>query len=139
MIMIKASKDSEAGKMPSRQLVTETGKFNEELTNAGVLLAEDGLQPSSKGVRVSFSGNERSVIEGPFAGTKELIAGFWILQVKSKEEAIAWGKRCSDSMPGEEAEIEIRQAFEPEDFGAEFAPEHRGEEERIHKRASRPR
>ncbi|HSQ92234.1 MAG TPA: YciI family protein [Nitrospiraceae bacterium] len=130
MIIVKATKDSEAGVMPSEQLLTEMGKFNEELVNAGVMLAGEGLQPSSKGVRVKFSGSTRTVTDGPFAETKELIAGFWLWQVKSKEEAIEWVKRCPNPMPGE-SEIEIRQVFEAEDFGAEFTPELREQEERL--------
>ncbi len=130
MIIVKATKDSEAGVMPSEQLLTEMGKFNEELVNAGVMLAGEGLQPSSKGARVKFSGSRRTVIDGPFAETKELIAGYWLWQVKSKEEAIAWVKRCPNPMPGE-SEIEIRQVFEAEDFGAEFTPELREQEERL--------
>jgi hypothetical protein len=130
MVIVKASKDSEAGKMPSQQLLTEMGKFNEELVKAGVLLAAEGLQPSSKGARVRFSGGKRTVIDGPFAETKELIAGFWIWQVKSKEEAIEWLKRCPNPH-NEDGEIEIRQVFEAEDFGAEFTPELRAQEERV--------
>jgi len=130
MIMVKATQDSEAGVMPSEKLLAEMGKFNEELVKAGVMLAGEGLHPSSKGARVRFSGAKRSVIDGPFAETKELVAGFWIWQVKSKEEAIEWVKRCPNPMPGE-SEIEIRQVFEAEDFGAEFTPELREQEERI--------
>lgn len=130
MIMIKATKESEAGVMPSEQLLTEMGRFNEELVQAGVLLAGEGLQPSSTGARVKFSGNKRTVIDGPFAETKELIAGYWLWQVKSKGEAIEWVKRCPNPMPGE-SEIEIRQVFEAEDFGAEFTPELREQEERL--------
>lgn len=130
MIIVKATKDSEAGVMPSEQLLTEMGKFNEELVNAGVMLAGEGLQPSSKGARVRFSGSARTVIDGPFAETKELIAGYWLWQVKSKEEAIEWVKRCPNPMPGE-SEIEIRQVFEAEDFGAELTPELRAQEERL--------
>jgi len=130
MIIVKASKDSEAGVMPSEQLLTEMGKFNEELVKAGVMLDGNGLQPSSKGARVRFSGDKRTVIDGPFAETKELIAGFWIWQVKSKEEAIDWVKRCPNPHSGE-SEIEIRQVFEAEDFGAEFTPELREQEERL--------
>ena len=130
MIIVKATKDSEAGVMPSEQLLTEMGKFNEELAKAGVLLAGDGLHPSSKGARVTFSGSKRTVTDGPFAETKELIAGFWLWQVKSKEEAIEWVKRCPN--PHQEGgEIEIRQVFEAEDFGEEFTPELREQEERI--------
>ena len=130
MVIVKATKDSEAGVMPSHQLLTEMGKFNEELVQAGVLLAGEGLQPSSKSARVRFSGNRRTVIDGPFAETKELIAGFWLWQVKSKAAAIEWVKRCPNPMPGE-SEIEIRQVFEAEDFGAEFTPELREQEERL--------
>ena len=130
MIIVKATKDSEAGVMPSEQLLTEMGKYNEELVKAGVMLAGEGLQPSSKGARVRFSGGRRTVIDGPFAETKELIAGFWLWEVKSKEEAIEWVKRCPNPMPGE-SEIEIRQVFEAEDFGAEFTPELREQEERL--------
>ena len=130
MVIVKATKDSEAGVMPSTQLLTEMGKFNEELVKAGVMLAGEGLQPSSKGARVRFSGKTRTVIDGPFAETKELIAGYWLLQVKSKEEAIEWVKRCPNPMPGE-SEIEIRQVFEADDFGAEFTPELRAQEERL--------
>jgi len=130
MIIVKATKDSEAGVMPSEQLLTEMGKFNEELVKAGVMLAGEGLQPSSKGARVKFSGSKRTVIDGPFAETKELIAGFWLWQVKSMAEAIDWVKRCPNPMKGE-SEIEIRQVFEAEDFGAEFTPELREQEERL--------
>ena len=130
MIIVKATKDSEAGVMPSEKLLTEMGKFNEELANAGVMLAGDGLHSSSKGARVKFSGTKRTVTDGPFAETKELIAGFWIWQCKSKEEAIEWVKRCPNPHEGE-SEIEIRQVFEAEDFGAEFTPELREQEERI--------
>ena len=130
MIIVKATKDSEAGVMPSEQLLTAMGKFNGELVNAGVMLAGEGLQPSSTGARVRFSGSARTVIDGPFAETKELIAGFWLWQVKSKAEAIEWVKRCPNPMKGE-SEIEIRQVFEAEDFGAEFTPELREQEERL--------
>jgi hypothetical protein len=130
MIMVKADKNSEAGMMPSRELLAEMGKYNEELTKAGVLLAGEGLHPTSKGARVKFSGAQRTVIDGPFAETKELIAGFWLWQVKSKEEAIEWVKRCP--MPhNTETEIEIRQVFEVEDFGPEFTPELREQEARL--------
>jgi hypothetical protein len=131
MIIVKASKDSEAGKLPSQELLTAMGKYNEELAKAGVLVAGEGLQPSSKGARVRFSGDRRTVVDGPFPETKELIAGFWLWQVKSREEAIEWVKRCPNPMPGTEAEIEIRQVFEPEDFGAELTPELREQEERL--------
>jgi hypothetical protein len=130
MVLIKANRDTEAGVMPSEQLLVEMGKFNEELAKAGVMLAGEGLQPSSKGARVRFSGNKRTVIDGPFAETKELIAGFWIWNVKSKEEAIEWVKRCPNPT-GEEAEIELRQIFEMEDFGSELTPELRQQEERL--------
>jgi hypothetical protein len=130
MILIKATKDSEAGVMPSEQLLAEMGRFNEELVKAGVMLAGEGLQPSSKGARVRFSGDKRTVIDGPFAETKELLAGFWLWQVKSKEEAIEWVKRCPNPH-NEESEVEIRRLFEAEDFGAEFTPELREQEERL--------
>jgi hypothetical protein len=130
MILIKATKDSEAGLMPSQQLLTEMGKFNEELVKAGVMLAGEGLHPTSKGARVRFSAAKRTVIDGPFAETKELLAGFWIWQCKSKEEAIEWVKRCPNPH-NEETEVEIRQIFEVEDFGAEFTPELRKQEERL--------
>jgi hypothetical protein len=130
MVMVKATKDSEAGVMPSEKLLAEMGAFNEELVKAGVMLAGEGLQPSSKGARVRFSGKNRTVIDGPFAETKELVAGFWILQVKSKQEAIEWIKRCPNPFEGGDSEIEIRQVFEAEDFGAEFTPELREQEER---------
>jgi hypothetical protein len=130
MIMVKADKNSEAGIMPSKELLAEMGKYNEELARAGVLLAGEGLHPTSKGARVKFSGAQRTVIDGPFAETKELIAGFWLWQVKSKEEAIEWVKRCP--MPhNTETEIEIRQVFEAEDFGPEFTPELREQEARL--------
>jgi hypothetical protein len=130
MVMVKGNQDSEAGVMPSETLLAEMGKFNEELMKAGVLLAAEGLKPTSKGARVKFSGSKRSVIDGPFAESKELIAGFWLWQVKSMEEAIEWVKRCPNPFEGE-SEIEIRQVFEAEDFGAEFTPELREQEERI--------
>ena len=130
MIIVKATKNSEAGVMPDEKLLTAMGKYNEELAKAGVLLAAEGLQPTSKGARVKFSGNKRTVIDGPFAETKELIAGFWLWQVKSKEEAIEWVKRCPNPFPGE-SQIEIRQVFEAEDFGAEFTLELREQEERL--------
>ena len=130
MILVKATKDSEAGVMPSQQLLTEMGKFNEELVKAGVMLAGEGLHPTSKGARVRFSGSKRTVIDGPFAETKELVAGFWLWQVKSKEEAIEWVKRCPNPH-NEETEIEIRQIFEAEDFGAELTPELKEQEARL--------
>jgi len=131
MIIVKASKDSEAGNMPSEELLTAMGKYNEELVKAGIMLAGEGLHPSSKGARVRFSGDKRTVIDGPFAETKELVAGYWLWQVKSKEEAIEWVKRCPNPMPGTDAEIEIRQIFEAEDFGEEFTPELREQEDRL--------
>jgi len=131
MILIKANKDTEAGVLPDEKLLTEMGKYNEELVKAGVMLAGEGLHPSSKGARVKFSGGKHIVTDGPFPETKELIAGFWMWQCKSKEEAIAWVKRCPNPMPDTEAEIEIRQVFEAEDFGAEFTPELREQEERL--------
>jgi hypothetical protein len=130
MVMVKADKDSEAGVMPSEQMLAEMGKYNEELVKAGVMLAGEGLHPSSKGARVRFSGDQRTVIDGPFSEAKELVAGFWIFQTKSLEEAIEWVKRCPNPMPGE-SEIEIRQVFEAEDFGAEFTPELREQEQRL--------
>ena len=130
MVIVKASKDSEAGALPSQKLLAEMGKFNEELVKAGVLLALEGLQASSKGARVKFSGSKRTVIDGPFTESKELIAGFWLWQVRSLDEAIEWVKRCPNPHEGE-SEIEIRQVFEAEDFGAEFAPELRKQEENI--------
>src|SRR3954471_7610817 len=130
MVIIKASKESEAGALPSTELLTEMGKFNEELVKAGVMLAGEGLQPSSKGKRVRFSGRTRTVVDGPFTETKELIAGFWLWQVRSMEEAVEWVKRCPNPMPSE-SEIEIRPVFEMEDFGAEFTPELREQEERL--------
>jgi hypothetical protein len=130
--LVKATPNSEAGILPSQELLEEMGRFNEELVKAGVMLAGEGLQPSSRGARVRFSADgKRSVVDGPFAETKELVAGFWILQVKSREEAIEWMKRAPSPMPGEEAEIEIRQVFEAEDFGAELTPELREQEERL--------
>jgi hypothetical protein len=131
LILVKATKNSEAGKLPSEELLTAMMKYNEELVKAGIMLAGEGLQPSSKGARVRFSGSKRTVTDGPFAETKELIAGFWIWRCKSKEEAIEWVKRCPNPMPGEDSEIEIRQVFEAEDFGAEFTPELRKQEEKL--------
>ena len=131
MILVKATKNSEAGVLPSQELLTAMMKYNEELTNAGIMLAGEGLQPSSKGARVKFSGDKRIVIDGPFAETKELVAGFWLWQCKSREDAIEWVKRCPNPMPGEVSEIEIRQMFEAEDFGEEFTPELRKQEERL--------
>ena len=130
MVIVKASKESEAGVMPNQKLLAEMGKFNEELVKAGVLLAGEGLHPTSRGKRVKFSGAKRTVVDGPFTETKELIAGFWLWQVRSLEEAIEWVKRCPNPHEGE-SEIEIRQVFEAEDFGAEFTPELREKEERL--------
>jgi hypothetical protein len=127
MVFVKANKDSEAGATPTKEMLTEMGKYNEELVKAGVMLAGEGLHPSSKGARVRFSGGRQIVIDGPFAETKELVAGFWLWRVKSKEEAIEWLKRA----PFEDTEVEIRQVFEAEDFGAEFTPELREQEERV--------
>jgi len=130
MVIVKATKDSEAGVMPSEQLLTAMTKYNEDLAKAGIMLAGEGLHPSSKGARVRFSGQKRDVIDGPFAETKELIAGYWIWQVRSREEAIEWVKRCPNPMPGD-SEIEIRQIFDADDFGAEFTPELREREARL--------
>jgi hypothetical protein len=127
MVMVKADKDSEAGVLPSTEMLAEMGKYNEELVKAGVMLAGEGLQPSSKGVRVRFSGKKRTIIDGPFAETKELVAGFWLWQVRSKEEAIEWLKRA----PFQEGEVEIRQVFEDDDFGEQFTPELREQEQRL--------
>jgi hypothetical protein len=131
MAIVKATKQSEAGEMPDAGLLEEMGKFNEELVKAGVMLAGEGLHPSSKGARVRFSGDKRTVVDGPFPETRELVAGFWLLQVRSKEEAIEWIKRCPNPMPNVESEIELRQVFEVEDFGAELTPELREQEERL--------
>ena len=130
MVMVKATEDTEAGVMPTEQQLAEMGQFNEELVKAGVMLAGEGLHPSSKGARVQFSGDERKVVDGPFTETKELIAGFWLIQVKSREEAIEWMKRCPNPGPGE-SELEIRQVFEEDDFGEEFTPELREQERRL--------
>ncbi|EHP42715.1 hypothetical protein OR16_12800 [Cupriavidus basilensis OR16] len=130
MVMIKATNESEAGKMPSTELLTAMGNFNEELVKAGVMLAGEGLHPSAKGKRVQFSGSRRSVVDGPFAETKEVVAGFWLWQVKSMEEAVEWVKRCPNPMEGD-SEIEIRPLFELDDFGAELTPELRAQEERL--------
>ena len=135
MVIVRATKDSEAGALPSEELLTAMGKYNEELAKAGILLAGDGLQPSSKGARVRFSGPKRTVVDGPFAETKELIAGFWMWKVKSKEEAIEWVKRCPNPMPGD-SEIEIRQVFEAEDFGEQFTPELKEQAERVYTQVS---
>jgi hypothetical protein len=130
MVMVKATRDSEAGVMPSQELLAAMGKFNEELVKAGIMQAGEGLQPSSKGKRVRFSGSKRTVIDGPFTETKELVAGFWMWKCKSMDEAVEWLKKCPNPMPGE-SEIEIRQVFEAEDFGAEFTPELRAQEDRL--------
>jgi hypothetical protein len=137
MVIVKANKSSEAGVLPDEKLLKEMGNYNEELAKAGVLLAGEGLQPSSKGARVRFSGTKRTVIDGPFSETKELIAGFWLIQVKSKEEAIEWVKRSPNPFPGAESEIEIRQVFEADDFGAEFTPELREQEQRLRAQAEK--
>src|SRR5215204_6502552 len=130
MVMVKASKDSEAGQMPDERLLTEMGRYNEELSKAGIMLAGEGLHPSSRGKRVRFSGSNRTVIDGPFAETKELIAGYWLWQVKSMDEAVEWLKRCPNPH-NEETEVEIRPVFEADDFGAEFTPELREQEQRL--------
>jgi hypothetical protein len=135
MVMVKATAESEAGKLPSTELLTAMGKYNEELVKAGVLLAAEGLQPSSKGARVKFSGDKRTLVDGPFTESKELIAGFWLWQCRSREEAIEWAKRCPNPT-GEEGEIEIRQVFEADDFGPELTPELRQQEQRIGARMS---
>ncbi len=131
MVIIKATNNSEAGALPTEELLAEMGRYNEELVKAGIMLAGDGLHPSSKGKRVRFAGGKRTVIDGPFAETKELVAGFWIWQVKSMDEAMESVRRCPDPLPGEEAEIELRPVFEAEDFGAELTPELRAQEERL--------
>ncbi len=135
MVLVKASKDSEAGVMPTEKLLTDMGNFNEELAKAGLLLAAEGLHPSSKGVRIQFSGDHRTVLDGPFTETKELVAGYWLWQVKSMDEAIAWVKRCPCPHPGN-SEIEIRPIFEASDFGDEFTPKLREQEQRIFQQAS---
>ncbi len=137
MIIVKATKNSEAGVLPSEKLLAEMTKYNEVLTKAGVLLAGEGLQASSKGARVKFSGEKRTVTDGPFTETKELVAGFWLWKCESLQEAIGWVKRCPNPMPGEEAEIEIRQVFEAEDFGAELTPELRAQEDRLRAQAEK--
>jgi hypothetical protein len=137
MVIVKATKNSEAGVMPTEADFAAMGKYNEELVKAGIMLDGDGLQPSSKGKRIKFSGGKRTVIDGPFAETKELIAGFWIWQVRSMEEAVEWARRCPDPMPGEDSELEIRPFFEAEDFGAEFTPELRAQEDRIREQLER--
>jgi len=138
-VMVKATKDSENGVMPSEKLLADMGRFNEELVKAGVMLAGEGLHPSSKGSRVKFNGTSRVVVDGPFAETKELVAGFWLWQCKSKDEALEWAKRCPNPFEGGESEIEIRQVFEAEDFGAEFTPELREQEDRLRSEIERQR
>ena len=138
MVMVKATKESEAGVMPDEKLLADMGRFNEELVKAGVMQAGEGLQPSSKGSRVKFSKDgKRTVVDGPFAETKELVAGFWIWKVKSRQEALDWMKRCPSPFPGQECEVELRQIFEAEDFGAEFTPELRAQEERTRELSER--
>ena len=139
MVMVKASRSSEKGVMPNEKLLADMGKFNEELVKAGVMLAGEGLHPSSKGKRVVFSGGKKTVVDGPFAETKELVAGFWLWQVKTIEEAVEWVRRCPDPMPGEESEIEIRPVFEADDFGKEFTPELRAQEDRLRAEIERKR
>jgi hypothetical protein len=131
MVIVKATKNSEAGVMPSEKLLTAMGKYNEELAKAGVMLAGEGLKPSEKGKRIKFSGSKRTVVDGPFTEAKELVAGYWVWQVRSMEEAVEWARRCPDPMPGEDAELEIRPIFEAEDFGEEFTPALRAQEERL--------
>lgn len=131
MVMVRATRSSEAGEMPSERLLADMGRFNEELVKAGVLLAAEGLHPSARGVRIRYAGDQRTVIDGPFAETKELIAGFWLIQVGSLEEAIEWLKRAPNPFDGIESDVEIRQVFEAEDFGAEFTPELREREARL--------
>lgn len=137
MVIVKATKNSEAGVMPGEKLLADMGKYNEELVNAGIMLAGEGLHPSSKGKRVRFSGGKKTVIDGPFDQTNELIAGFWLWQVKSMDEAVEWAQRCPDPMPGEESDLEIRPVFEAEDFGEEFTPELRAQEERLRQEIER--
>jgi len=139
MVIVKATNNSEAGLMPSEKLLTDMGKFNEELVKAGIMLAGDGLHPSSKGKRVRFANGKKTVSDGPFVETKELVAGYWIWQVKSIDEAVEWVRRCPDPMPGETAEIEIRPVFEAEDFGKELTPELRAQEERLRAELERQR
>ena len=139
MVIVKATKSTEADNVPSEKHLAEVAKFNEELVKAGVMLAAEGLQPSSKGKRVTFSGSKKTVVDGPFAETKELIAGFWLWQVKSLEEAVEWVRRCPYPMPGEESIVEIRPVFEADDFGKEFTPELRAQEERLRAEVERQR
>lgn len=131
MVIVKATKNSEAGVMPSEKLLSEMGKYNEELVKAGIMLEGDGLRPSAHGKRIRISGSQRTVVDGPFPETKELVAGYWIWQVRSIEEAVEWARRCPDPMPGEDGELEIRPFFEAEDFGAEYTPELRARDERL--------
>jgi hypothetical protein len=137
MILVKATKESEAGVTPDQKLLADMGRFNEELVKAGIMLEGEGLHPSSRGTRVKFSGTKRTVIDGPFPETKEIIAGYWLWRVKSKEEAIEWVKRCPNPMPNVESEIEIRQVFEAEDFGAEFTPELREQEAKLREQTTK--
>jgi hypothetical protein len=139
MVIVKATKNSEAGVMPSEQLLADMGKFNEELVKAGIMLAGEGLHPSVKGKRIKLSGTQRSVVDGPFTETKELIAGYWVWQVRSMEEAVEWARRCPDPMPGEDAELELRPIFEADDFGKELTPELRAREERLRVEMERQR
>jgi hypothetical protein len=137
MVIVKATKNSEAGAMPGEELLREMGEYNEELVKAGIMLGGEGLHPSSKGKRIRFSGGTRTVVDGPFAGTEQLIAGYWVWQVRSMDEAVEWARRCPDPMPGEDAELEIRPIFEAEDFGQEFTPELRAQEERLRREIER--
>jgi hypothetical protein len=131
MVIVRATKNSEAGVMPSEKMLAEMGRFNEELVNAGVMLAGEGLHPSSRGKRILFDGGNRSIVDGPFAETGEVMAGFWIWKVKSMDEAVEWARRCPDPMPGEEAVLELRPVFEADDFGEELTPALRAQEERL--------
>ena len=137
MVIVKATKDSEEGVMPTEQMLAEMGNYNEQLVKAGIMKDGEGLHPSPKGKRITFSGNKRTVVDGPFAETKELIAGFWIWQVKSMDEAVEWAKRCPNPMPNEESVLEIRQIFDAADFGAEFTPELRAQEDRLREQLER--
>jgi hypothetical protein len=137
MVIVKATKNTEAGIMPSEQLLREMGAFNEELVKAGIMLQGEGLHPSTKGKRIRFSGNKRTVVDGPFAETKELIAGYWVWQVRSMDEAVEWARRCPHPMPGEEGELEIRPIFEADDFGREYTPELRAQEDRLREEIER--
>jgi hypothetical protein len=139
MVIVKANKDSEAGVMPSEKLLADMGKYNEELVKAGVMLAGDGLHPSNKGKRVYLGGGKKTVVDGPFAEAKELIAGYWIWQVRSMEEAVEWAKRCPEPMPGDEGELELRPVFENEEFGKELTPELRAQDERLRAEIARQR